>query len=34
MTGADGMIAVRVLMRDEGNGDRLVTTACYQYRSV
>ena len=34
MTGADGMFAVRVLMRDEGNGDRLVTTACYQFRSV
>ena len=34
MTGADGMVAVRVLMRDEGNGDRLVTTACYQFRSV
>ncbi|MFI5508297.1 hypothetical protein ACIA48_12570 [Mycobacterium sp. NPDC051804] len=34
MTGADGMVAVRVLMRDEGNGDRLVTTACYQFRTV
>ena len=34
MTGADGTIAVRVLMRDEGNGDRLITTASYQFRSV
>ena len=34
MTGADGTVAVRVLMRDEGNGDRLITTASYQFRSV
>lgn len=34
MTGADGTVAVRVLMRDEGNGDRLVTTASYQFRLV
>jgi hypothetical protein len=34
MTGPDGTIAVRVLMRDEGNGDRLITTASYQFRSV
>ena len=27
-------VAVRVLMRDEGNGDRLITTASYQFRSV
>jgi hypothetical protein len=34
MTGADGLVAVRVLMRDEGNGDRLITTASYQFRLV
>lgn len=34
MNGADGMIAVRVLMRDEGNIDRLITTASYQFRPV
>lgn len=34
MVGTDGTIGVRVLMRDEGNGDRLITTASYQFRSV
>jgi hypothetical protein len=34
MTGADGVVAVRALMRDEGNDDRLITTASYQFRSV
>ena len=34
MAGAGGTIGVRVLMRDEGNGDRLITTASYQFRSV
>jgi hypothetical protein len=32
MAGADGTIAVRVVMRDEGNGDRLTTSASYLFR--
>lgn len=34
MTSPDGLVAVRVLMHDEGNGDRLVTSASYQFRRV
>jgi hypothetical protein len=34
MAGADDTTAVRVLMRDEGNGDRLTTAGSYQFRSV
>jgi len=33
LRGADGLIAVRVVMRDEGNDDRLTTVASYQFRA-
>lgn len=32
MAGADGVVAVRVLLYDEGNGDRLTTTGSYAFR--
>jgi hypothetical protein len=32
IAGADGTIAVRVVMRDEGNSDRLTTSASYLFR--
>jgi hypothetical protein len=32
MGGADGAVAVRVLLYDEGNGDRLTTTGSYAFR--
>lgn len=31
MAGADGVVAVRVLLYDEGNGDRLTTTGSYAF---
>jgi hypothetical protein len=34
MSGADGTVAVRVAMHDEGNGDRLTTVASYVFRSA
>ncbi|BBX02490.1 hypothetical protein BST36_10275 [Mycolicibacterium moriokaense] len=34
MASTDGLVAVRVLMYDEGNDDRLVTSASYQFRLV
>jgi hypothetical protein len=32
LAGADGLVAVRVLMHDEGNGDRVTTAGSYQFR--
>lgn len=34
MAGADGVVAVRVLLYDEGNGDRLTTTGSYAFTIV
>ncbi|MEO3759317.1 hypothetical protein ABGB19_13645 [Mycobacterium sp. B14F4] len=34
MTGADGTVAVRVVMSDEGAGDRRVTAGSYVFRAV
>jgi hypothetical protein len=34
MAGADGTVAVRVLMRDEGNDDRLTTVGSYVFRTA
>ena len=34
MAGADGTVAVRVVMHDEGNDDRLTTAGSYLFRSV
>ena len=34
MAGADGTVAVRVLMHDEGDDDRLTTAGSYLFRSV
>jgi acyl-coenzyme A thioesterase PaaI-like protein len=33
MAGADGLIAVRVVLYDEGNGDRAVTSGAYVFRA-
>ena len=32
LDGADGTVAVRVLLRDEGNGDKVITSAGYVFR--
>jgi acyl-coenzyme A thioesterase PaaI-like protein len=34
MVGSDGMTAVRILLHDEGDGDRAVTAASYQFRAL
>jgi acyl-coenzyme A thioesterase PaaI-like protein len=34
MTGADGTIAVRVIMRDEGDDDRMTTVGSYLFRTA
>jgi acyl-coenzyme A thioesterase PaaI-like protein len=34
MAGADGTVAVRVVMRDEGNDDRVTTAGSYLFRSA
>jgi hypothetical protein len=32
VSGLDGLSAVRVVLHDEGDGDRAVTAASYQFR--
>ena len=34
MRGADGILAVRTVMYDEGNGDRVTTVGSYLLRSA
>ncbi|CAN5531334.1 hypothetical protein BH09ACT8_BH09ACT8_58970 [soil metagenome] len=34
LPGADGVVAVRVLLYDEGNDDRVITTGSYAFRAV
>lgn len=34
LDGADGTVAVRVLLHDEGNGDKVITSASYVFRKV
>jgi acyl-coenzyme A thioesterase PaaI-like protein len=34
VSGSDGVSAVRIILHDEGDGDRAVTTASYQFRLV
>ncbi len=33
VVGSDGVAAVRMMLHDEGEGDRAVTTGSYQFRS-
>ena len=33
MTGSDGVMAVRAVLHDEGDGDRPVTAGSYQFRA-
>jgi hypothetical protein len=34
LDGSDGTVAVRVLLHDEGDGDRAVTCGSYQFRDL
>jgi hypothetical protein len=34
MAGSDGTVAVRMLLHDEGNGDRPITAGSYLFRTV
>ena len=34
VTGSDGVTAVRMVLHDEGDGDRAVTAGSYQFRIV
>jgi acyl-coenzyme A thioesterase PaaI-like protein len=34
VTGSDGVTAVRIVIHDEGDGDRAVTAGSYQFRVV